>query len=222
MPLPSALQAGSTRPNRSQPSLVGGIVLCGGKSHRMGVPKAELPFGPETMLQRVVRVLGEAVQPIVVVSAAGQALPPLPEHVIAARDLREGRGPLEGLRAGLEALQGLAEAAYVTGCDAPLLLPEFVRRMMQLLGEHDAAVPVDGGFHHPLAAIYRVRVLPQVAQLLDANDLRPVLLYERVSTRRVPVEELKTADPELQTLANVNCHQDYVRALARAGFAAPA
>ena len=35
----------------------GGIVLAGGKSTRMGVPKATLPFGPETMLQRVVRLL---------------------------------------------------------------------------------------------------------------------------------------------------------------------
>ena len=48
----------------------GGIVLCGGKSTRMGVPKATLPFGPETMLQRVVRLLGTVVSPIVVVGCA--------------------------------------------------------------------------------------------------------------------------------------------------------
>ena len=38
----------------------------------MGVPKATLPFGPETMLQRVVRVLGGVVAPIVVVAARDQ------------------------------------------------------------------------------------------------------------------------------------------------------
>ena len=52
--------------------------LCGGKSTRMGVPKATLPFGPETMLQRVVRLLGTVVSPIVVVAARGQELPELP------------------------------------------------------------------------------------------------------------------------------------------------
>ena len=56
----------------------GGIVLCGGKSTRMGVAKAVLPFGPETMLQRVVRLLGTVVAPIVVVAARDQELPPLP------------------------------------------------------------------------------------------------------------------------------------------------
>jgi molybdopterin-guanine dinucleotide biosynthesis protein A len=44
---------------------VGGIVLCGGRSTRMGRPKLSLPFGPETMLQRVLRILSEVVAPIV-------------------------------------------------------------------------------------------------------------------------------------------------------------
>ena len=34
----------------------GAIILCGGKSSRMGRDKATLPFGPELMLQRVVRL----------------------------------------------------------------------------------------------------------------------------------------------------------------------
>ena len=40
----------------------------------MGAPKLALPFGPETMLARVVRLLGEACRPIVVVAAPGQEL----------------------------------------------------------------------------------------------------------------------------------------------------
>ncbi len=71
----------------------GGIVLCGGKSTRMGVAKATLPFGPETMLQRVVRLLGTVVSPIVVVAAREQELPALPAEVIVTRDEREAPGP---------------------------------------------------------------------------------------------------------------------------------
>src|SRR6187200_1491424 len=95
----------------------GGIVLCGGRSTRMGSPKALLPFGAETMLQRVVRLLATSVSPIVVVSAPEQSLPDLPADVIGTRDEQEGRGPLEGLRAGLKALPGASEIAYVTSCD---------------------------------------------------------------------------------------------------------
>ena len=55
----------------------GGIVLCGGRSERMGRPKVMLPFGPETMLQRVVRLVGAVGGPVVAVAAAGQELPEL-------------------------------------------------------------------------------------------------------------------------------------------------
>src|SRR5688500_6745473 len=96
---------------------VGGLILCGGESKRMGQPKAWLPFGPELMLQCVVRLVGEAVAPIIVVAAPGQDLPPLSEAdgcVWVLRDEVKGRGPLEGLAAGLAALRGRADAAYVS------------------------------------------------------------------------------------------------------------
>src|SRR5690349_5356268 len=118
----------------------GGIVLCGGRSTRMGSSKALLPFGSETMLQRVIRLLGTVVSPLVVVAARDQTLPELPPDVTIALDEREGRGPLEGLRAGLKALPADVESAYVTSCDVPLLVPDFVRRMIDLLGDQDIAV----------------------------------------------------------------------------------
>src|ERR1700674_4440718 len=104
---------------------IGGIVLCGGKSTRMGSPKALLAFGAETMLQRVVRLLATVVSPIVVVAAPQQSLPELPVDVAITRDEQEGRGPLEGLGVGLKALPGTIEVAYVTSCDVPLLVPGF-------------------------------------------------------------------------------------------------
>jgi molybdopterin-guanine dinucleotide biosynthesis protein A len=197
---------------------VGGIILCGGKSSRMGRPKANLPFGPELMLQRVVRLLGQIVDPLVVVAAGHQELPPLSPEIHVVRDRREGRGPLEGLYAGLEALLGRADAAYATSCDVPLLVPQFVQMMLQRLDDHHIAVPVDGEFHHPLAAVYRADVLPEIQLLLAADRLRPRFLFERVRTCRVPVEELRAVDPDLQTLSNLNTPDDYLAALRHAGF----
>jgi molybdopterin-guanine dinucleotide biosynthesis protein A len=184
----------------------------------MGLAKATLPFGPELMLQRVVRLLSEVVEPIVVVAAQRQELPPLPPDVIVARDDREERGPLAGLLAGLRAIAPLAEAAYASSCDVPLLVPEFVRCMLSRLGEAEIAVPVEGQFQHPLAAAYRTTVVPHVAELLAAERLRPAFLFERVPTCRVPVDELRAVDPELFTLQNVNRPEEYLAALATAGF----
>jgi molybdopterin-guanine dinucleotide biosynthesis protein A len=184
----------------------------------MGAPKATLPFGPETMLQRVVRLLGSVVSPIVVVAARDQALPPLPEQIRVARDEREAKGPLEGIRAGLSALPASIDAAYITSCDVPLMVPAFVERMIDLMGDHDVAVVDIDGFAHPLSAIYRRSTLA-VAETLLANDrLRPLFLFEAVRTRRVTPKELVDVDPELRTLRNLNTPEDYRAALADAGL----
>ena len=196
----------------------GGIVLCGGKSTRMGVAKATLPFGPETMLQRVVRLLGAMVSPIVAVAAQEQVLPALPAEVIVTRDERDARGPLEGLRAGLKALPPSVEAAYVTSCDVPLLVPGFVERMLALLEGHDIAVMEIDGFPHPLSAVYRRAVLPQVESLLAQDRLRPVFLFEAMRTRRVTPAEMREVDPDLRTLRNLNTREDYEAALSDAGL----
>jgi molybdenum cofactor guanylyltransferase len=199
----------------SESRAVAGVVLCGGKSTRMGTPKALLPFGSETMLQRVVRILGEVVSPIVVVAAVDQELPPLSDDVILARDENEGRGPLEGLRAGLKALPADVDAAYVTSCDVPLLVPEFVSQMIDLASGYDVAVMEIDGFTHPLSAVYRRSTLARVEDLLANNRLRPVFLFDAVKTRRVRPEEM-TADPELRTLRNLNTRADYEQALSEA------
>ncbi len=197
----------------------GGVVLCGGLSTRMGTSKALLPFGPETMLQRVVRVLSTVVSPIVVVAAAGQSLPDLPAGVIVARDEQQGRGPLEGLRAGLKALPDTIQSAYVTSCDVPLLVPDFARRMIDLLTNHDIAVMEIDGFPHPLSAVYRRSTLPHVEALLVQDRLRPVFLFDAVRTRRVQPAEMLSADPQLLTLRNLNTREDYLEALRIAGLA---
>jgi molybdenum cofactor guanylyltransferase len=195
----------------------GAIVLCGGKSTRMGTPKALLPFGSETMLQRVVRLLADVVLPIVVVAAADQPLPELPRQVIVTRDEQEGRGPLEGLRAGLKALPAHVDAAYVTSCDVPLLEPAFVREMLDLANDFDIAVMEIDGFPHPLSAVYRRAVLSDVEDLLAADRLRPAFLFDRVKTRRVRPDEI-TTDPDLRTLRNLNTREEYHQALVDAGL----
>ncbi len=191
----------------------GGIVLCGGQSKRMGRPKAWLPFGDEKMLQRAVRLLAEVVHPVVVVAAPDQELPPLPADVLLTRDEEKGRGPLQGLKAGLQALSGRVEVAYLSSCDIPFLRPAFVRRMVDLLGEQAICVPFVDGYHHPMAAVYRVGVVDSVNRLLAENRLRPVFLFESVSTRIVKANELVGVDPALLSLRNVNTPSEYEEAL---------
>lgn len=177
--------------------------------------KPMLPFGSERMLERVVRRLGQAVEAVLVVASPGQELPALPAEVRVVHDRAQGRGPMEGLYVGLSALEPESEAAFVVGCDVPRLVPAFVTRMTQLLGNHAMAVPVSEGFLQPLAAVYRREVAEAAARLLAAGELCPRALFETLPTRRVSAAELLDADPEMASLDNINQPADYLAALAR-------
>ena len=192
---------------------VGGVVLCGGRSSRMGRPKAWLPFGGESMLQRVVRVLRDVVGRVAVVAAPGQDVPALPADVDVVRDEVEGKGPLGGLSAGLAALDGLADVTYLSSCDVPFLDPGFVRRVIELLGETAVAVPRVGDYFHPLAAAYRLSVRDEVTKLLAADRLRPVFLFDAVPTRVIEPHELADVDPDFRSLRNLNTPDDYEAAV---------
>ena len=115
-------------------------------------------------------------------------------------------------------LNGSGAAAYVTSCDVPLLVPAFVEHMLGLLGDDDIAVMEIDGFTHPLSAVYRRSVLPQVESLLAQDRLRPVFLFDAVRTRRVSPDEMRVADPDLRTLRNLNTREDYEAALVVAGL----
>ncbi|MFC1759184.1 molybdenum cofactor guanylyltransferase, partial [Planctomycetota bacterium] len=155
------------------------IVLCGGKSSRMGYPKWRLPFGGERMLDRVLRITREISGTQIVVAANDQQVDDVPPHVKFAFDERPERGPLQGIHAGLDALPESIDAAFVTSCDVPMLVPGFVRRLFELLTpETQIVVPVEEKFQHPLAAVYRPSVLSVVTQLLEQDHLRPVFLFD--------------------------------------------
>jgi molybdopterin-guanine dinucleotide biosynthesis protein A len=183
----------------------------------MGRDKAMLPFGPELMLQRVVRILCDIVDrdAIVVVAARDQPLPELPNDVIITYDSQPHRGPLEGLAAGLRAMPAHITAAFVTSCDAPIIVERFVATLFEQLGDHEIAVPYDGQFHHPLTAVYRPSVLPIVQKLLAADQRRLRDLFAHVRTLEVSTDELQRVDATLSTLMNLNSPEDYRRALER-------
>ena len=205
----------------------------------MGQSKSLLPVGDEVMLQRVCRTIAPIAQPIVVVAAEEQELPELSNQWLAAnwprscdatavspletdqpvirvaRDPVEYRGPLAGLAVGIARLASEVECVYASACDAPLLRPAFIRAMISALGDADIAVPFDGRFHYPLSAVYRVSVLPQIEELLAADRLRPVFLFEKCRTREVSLDDLRRVDPELDSLCNTNTPEEYQQALVR-------
>jgi len=202
-------------------------VLAGGRSSRMGTPKSALEWHGSTLLRRTVGIVARATGgPVVVVRASGQALPSLPLGTVVVDDPREGKGPVQGIAAGLAALAGAGwsggaggrvESAFVSSTDLPFLHPAFIRCVLRALDADgaDVALPVAGGYRQPLAAGYRVALAETAERLVSAGRLRPAFLFDQcvVTTvdearlRRDPL--LAAFDPELDSVGNVNSPADY-------------
>ena len=160
--------------------------------------------------------------PVVVVSAAGQELPPLPRGVGVVADPLPGLGPLQGIAAGLAAAAG-ADAAFVCSTDLPFLHPAFVRCVVTALDEPEAdvALPFARGYRQPLAACYRTALAEQITAMLAAGRRRPGMLFERCRVRELDDAALLAdravalLDPDLESVANVNEPAEYAAARAR-------
>jgi molybdopterin-guanine dinucleotide biosynthesis protein A len=191
----------------------------------MGTPKAGLEWHGSTLLRRTVGIVARATDgPVVVVRAASQALPDLPAGTQVADDPRDAKGPLQGIAAGLAALAGRAETAFICSTDMPFLHPAFIRRVLRVLADDaavDVALPVARGYPQPLAAAYRVRLAETAERLVSEDRLRPAFLFDECAVARLNDSALRqdpvlgALDPDLDSVLNVNTLDEYQDARAR-------
>jgi molybdopterin-guanine dinucleotide biosynthesis protein A len=187
------------------------IILAGGKSSRMGRPKALLLFGGEPLIAHITRALRSLFAEVIVVAAPGQELPALPVRVVY--DDLPYQGPVGGIYYGLRHVSG--DVAFVTSCDAPFLNLRLVSQLAAQISNYDVVVPVWEERFQPLHAVYRKSVLPLLHQQLERGELRPVFLYDKVRTLKVEEAQIRRFDPEGLSFLNMNTPEDYATALER-------
>jgi molybdenum cofactor guanylyltransferase len=187
------------------------IILTGGKSSRMGRPKALLLFDGEPLIAHTVRALKSLFADAVIVAAQGQELPALPAIVV--RDEVAFQGPVAGIYYGLRAARG--EFAFVSSCDAPFLNLPLISFLAAQIANYDVVVPYWQDRFQPLHALYRKSVAPLLQDQLERGDLRPISVYKKVRTLEVHDEEIRRVDPEGLSFLNMNTPEDYARALTR-------
>jgi molybdopterin-guanine dinucleotide biosynthesis protein A len=179
---------------------VSGIVLAGGRSSRMGQPKALLPFAGTPLIVHIVQALQRLFDQVIVVAAPGQALPEMPVKVV--HDDVPYQGPVGGICYGLRAAQG--EVAFITSCDSAFLNRDLITHLISQIPDYDVVVPRWQDRFQPLHAVYRRSVLPLLEEQLARGELRPVFLFDRVRTRTIGEEEIRRFDPDGESFFNMN------------------
>lgn len=190
----------------------------------MGRPKAALPFGGATILDRLIAELAPAFTDLVAV-VAPHGVEPLAVAEILARwtgritvvhDQEAFAGPVPALIRGLRAARH--ECAFVCSCDLPLLRVEVARALAEKIGGFDAAIPESGGAPQPLCAAYRCNAVDRIEELAKSGESRLTVVTARLQVRWVAEAELRPLDADLRSFLNINTSEDYARALRLARF----
>ena len=193
--------------------MIPGIVLAGGKSSRMGRPKALLPIGSagETFLDRVTRTLLDAgIEDVIVVVGADAvairagARPRTGVRIVDNPDYQEGQ--LTSLLTGLRAIDAShATAALMTLIDVPLVSAATVRTLLAAQREHDAPVvrPVSNGRHgHPV--IFGRALFQELHNANPQYGAKPVVRAHAAQMIEVPIDDEGA-------FADIDTREDYER-----------
>jgi molybdopterin-guanine dinucleotide biosynthesis protein A len=190
----------------------------------MGRPKAALPFGNATILDRLITELSPAFAELIVVAAPaevesadmGEILARWEDRIRLIRDREAFNGPVAAVIRGLRAAQH--PIVFACSCDLPLLRSSVALKLCAMIGELDAAIPEIAGKSQPLYAAYRRRSADLIEAITGEGESRLTAITGRLKVRRADAAELRVIDPELHSFVNVNTPDDFARALEIAGF----
>ncbi len=195
------------------------VVLTGGQSVRMGMPKAALAFGRQTILERIVAEIARFFAQVIIVAAPTEVDPysqKMRDGVITIHDQTAYAGPLDALRRGIEAAKH--EVVFACSCDLPLIDGRTARELCAMLDGYDAVIPKIGGRMQPLCAVYNRRCAAALSSMSARGVTRVRDIAQVVNVRIVDEVELRRFDPELRSFFNVNTREDYQQALRLAGL----
>ncbi|HEX4576893.1 MAG TPA: molybdenum cofactor guanylyltransferase [Edaphobacter sp.] len=160
---------------------VGGYVLAGGKSSRMGQDKALLELAGKPLVLHAVTKLRLVCEDVAILSNR----PELEVFAPLVRDLHEGCGPMGGLEAALE--HSHHEWSLFMPVDMPFLPAAFLDNWMRevVVGGQDARVAmftVDG-LPQPLICLLHKDVRPFVREAMERGQYKVFPVLEATANR---------------------------------------
>ncbi|HEV2819059.1 MAG TPA: NTP transferase domain-containing protein [Solirubrobacteraceae bacterium] len=179
-------------------------ILAGGRSRRMGAPKATLDLAGRALARRAVDAAVAAGLEAAVVTPPGVALPVLPRGVALWHEPAGEAHPARGLVAALEACGGPVVAL---ACDLPLVPPPLLAWLATCEG---TAVPSFGGVAQPLLARWDLSALPVLRAALEGGgSLRAAAVAAGANS--IGEEELRRFGEPATFLAAVDTPADLAR-----------
>ena len=198
--------------DRTKREIWNAIILCGGESKRMGHDKAWLACNGQYFLTSLCRSLSPLVTKLVVVKAAGQQLPPLPElsNLSIAHDEFPTQGPLCGFVTGLKLLQDESSQGpvWLASCDSPFFSETAFRFLRSRLAARNAVAVEDSEHLHPFSAWYGLAAQRTAMNAFAGGARSLTRVLRDCDCAAIPVDDVWKLDEGLKFLRSVNTPED--------------
>jgi molybdenum cofactor guanylyltransferase len=188
---------------------IGAIVLAGGRSSRFGRDKLAEPIDGRPLLHHAI-VAVQAVADEIVVVAAPDHDPDVPEGIRVAHDDAAFEGPLAGLAAGLEVLGADIDRVAVVAGDMPSLRPAVLSRLLAALSPSlDLALLEVSGEPAPLPmAVRRGVAVVAVQRSLASGERRLRSIAGVLRTAVIDESIWRLDDPDGASLRDIDTPAD--------------
>lgn len=184
-----------------------GAVLAGGQSRRMGTNKALLKIDGTTIIERVVSVLCNVFDEVVII--ANDPAPYSFQGIKVYPDIHVGAGSLGGLYTAI--VRSGSPFTFVTACDMPFLDTECIKRLLSIPRQgYDALVPSIGGRPHPMHGLYSKSCAGVAEEMIKGGNLRVNDMLEKIHVKMLTEADF-TGLPIATSVENVNTKEDLKR-----------
>lgn len=187
---------------------VTGVILAGGKSRRMGRDKAFLPFGNGVLIERVIEVVKQVADDVVLITNTPELYERFGLPMYA--DVIPEAGSLGGIYTGL--VHAGAPYSLCLACDMPFVKPEFLRFLCETAADVDVVIPKNAEDFQPLCAVYAQACREPIHQRITSGRLKITGFFDQVRVRVIEGEPLARYDPHDVMFFNANTPEEYEQA----------
>lgn len=133
------------------------VILCGGKSSRMGFDKSGIFISGKPIFEHIAEQLEHEFNDIILVT--GKTNPVTSKKYKVIEDLVDDCGPIGGILTGLSAAK--SDLVFFTACDMPFVDIDHIREMKVALeaGVYQGAVAINNKFIEPFFSFYSKELL---------------------------------------------------------------
>jgi molybdopterin-guanine dinucleotide biosynthesis protein A len=189
---------------------ISAAILAGGENKRFeGRPKTEIIIGGRKIIYRMLDVIRDIFNEIIIVSNSPDRFKDIEKCRIVG-DIYPGSGPLGGIHAAMKASEN--EALFVFAGDMPFLDRNLIISQIEKFRNSDALamVPVLNNLGEPLHAIYKISLTDEIEKILDGS--RKPAVKDFLDKIVAGYMELPASAQILRAFSNINTPSDLERA----------